>query len=133
MKYMLDTNICIYLIKNKNEHLISKIINQKSSDICISSIVYSELMYGVLHSNQVEKNFIALTMFLRNIEIIDFDSKAATEYGYIKNELSKQGTPIGPFDCLIAGHAKSLDITLITNNEKEFNRINNLKIENWAK
>ena len=132
MRYMLDTNICIYLIKNKNQQLINNIIKHSTLDICISSIVYSELMYGILHSKQVERNLLALTLFLKNIEIIDFDSEAAIEYGIIKNELFKKGLPIGPFDCLIAAHAKSLDYILVTNNEKEFKRIDKLNIENWS-
>lgn len=132
MRYMLDTNICIYAIKSKNETLLNNIIKHNPDEICISSIVYSELMYGVMHSKQLERNMLALILFLQNIEIIDYDSSAAKQYGIIKHELSINGTPIGPFDSLIAAHAKSLNYTLVTNNEKEFERINNLRIENWA-
>ena len=133
MIYMLDTNICIYIIKQKPKEVIDKFKKMKENDICISSITYSELLYGAEKSSNVKKNLLALTMFLSNIEILPYDENASSEYGLIRAELEKNGKPIGPLDMLIAAHAKSLNIKLVTNNVKEFERVKGLKIENWIK
>lgn len=133
MIYMLDTNICIYIIKQKPKEVIDKFKKMKENDICISSITYSELIYGAEKSSNVKKNLLALTMFLSNIEILPYDENASSEYGLIRAELEKDGKPIGPLDMLIAAHAKSLNIKLVTNNVKEFERVKGLKIENWVK
>lgn len=133
MIYMLDTNICIYIIKQKPKEVIDKFKKMKENDICISSITYSELLYGAEKSSNVKKNLLALTMFLSNIEILPYDENASSEYGLIRAELEKDGKPIGPLDMLIAAHAKSLNIKLVTNNVKEFERVKGLKIENWVK
>jgi len=101
--------------------------------IGISTITLAELQFGIMKSSNPQKNQEALDKFLTPLEIIDFDSKATVEYGIIRANLEKKGAPIGPLDTLIAAHAKSLDLTLITNNEKEFERIPGLKIENWTK
>ncbi len=98
----------------------------------ISSITMAELEYGVKKSTQPEKNQIALNQFLFPLEILDFDTDAAFLYGVIRAELERKGSPVGSLDTLIAAHARSLDMTLVTNNEKEFNRIRGLKIGNWA-
>ena len=127
MKYMLDTNICIYAIKQEPEVVLQKILKHHPSDICISSITYAELMHGV------EKNRLALTLLLSPIEIVDFDSHAAEEYGKIKADLQSQGKIIGPIDLLIASHAKSKGLTIVTNNTKEFKRVNHLNVEDWSK
>lgn len=132
MRYMLDTNICIYAIKQKPEKVFKKLEKHNPEDICISSITYGELMYGVEKSAAIEKNTIALALFLANISIVNFDDLASKHYGKIRANLEKNGEPIGPLDTLIAGHAKSLNCTLVTNNTKEFKRIKDLKIENWA-
>ncbi len=131
MTYMLDTNICIYAINYKPRYLVDKLREHDMDDFRISSITFSELMYGVSKSKYVEKNKIALSLFLSNIKIIDFDAKAAEEYGIIRTDLEKQGTPIGSFDMLIAAHAKASKYILITNNEREFKRVNGLNVENW--
>jgi tRNA(fMet)-specific endonuclease VapC len=132
MKYMLDTNICIYIIKQKPIEVIQKLRSLDVSDVCISSISLSELENGVSKSAHPLKNKIALTQFLGPIDIYDFDDKAAEIYGSLRTHLEKNGTPIGPLDTLIGAHALSLDYTLVTNNVKEFNRIEELKIENWT-
>lgn len=132
MTYMLDTNICIYAIKNKPQCIIDSLKAHTNDDICISSITYSELMHGVEKSKYVERNKIILSLFLSNIRIIDFDSKAGDEYGKIRVDLEQKGTLIGPFDMLIAAHAKANNYILVTNNTKEFERVDGLKIENWA-
>lgn len=132
MRYMLDTNICIYLIKNKPECVLKRLKEHEYSEICISSVTYAELVHGVEKSQAVEKNRLALAILLANIEIMNFDTLAAEEYGKIRAELEKSGTPIGPMDMMIAGHAKSLGYTIVTNNTKEFMRVSGLLIENWA-
>ena len=132
MRYMLDTNICIYIIKNKPKKVIMELKRHKPSEICVSAITYSELAYGVEKSMAVEKNRLALALLFSNIEVLDFDTKAAIHYGKIRAYLEKQGTPIGPLDMMIAAHAMSLGYTVVTNNIKEFERVPDLKLENWA-
>lgn len=132
MKYMLDTNICIFVIKHKPETVIKRFMEHDPSDICISSITYAELVHGVEKSQAKEKNRIALTLLLANIQIVPFDSLAAQVYGVVKADLQKQGTPIRPLDTLIASHAKALDLTLVTNNTREYIRVEGLKVEDWA-
>ncbi len=132
MMYMLDTNICIYIIKQKPKSVIDKFKKMKNVNICISSITYSELLYGAEKSSNIAKNLLALTMFLSNIEILSYDESASIDYGIIRSKLEKQGKIIGPLDMLIAAHAKSLNITLVSNNLKEFERVDGLKLENWV-
>ncbi len=132
MTYMLDTNICIYSINHKPERVFRRLTGIDPSDVCISSITYAELVYGVEKSIAKDKNRIALMLLLSNIEIVKFDDRAASEYGDIRADLEKKGTPIGQLDMLIAGHARSLGLTLVTNNEKEFSRVEGLKIDNWT-
>lgn len=132
MKYMLDTNICIFVIKNKNTNVLQKFRKNMKKGLCISSITYAELMFGIYNSDNFDKNLQNLTDFISFIKILPFDSSACDEYGEIKAYLKKQGTPIGPMDTLIAAHAKSQKLTLVTNNIKEFNRVQDLKIEDWV-
>lgn len=129
---MLDTNICIYIIKHKPESVFRYLQKHDPSEICISSITYAELIYGVEKSKFVERNRVALTIMLANIDIIDFDSKAAESYGKIRSELEKKGNIIGQLDMMIAGHAKSLGYIVVTNNTKEFKRVSGIRIENWV-
>ena len=126
MRYMLDTNICIYAIKHKPESVLKHLQKLDPVDICISSVTYAELVHGVEKSAAIEKNRVALALLLANIEIMDFDSLAAESYGKIRADLEKVGTPIGPLDMMIAGHAKSLGYVVGTNNTKEFKIINGL-------
>ena len=130
-RYLLDTNICIYIIKKKPLQVIQKLQSLDISDVAISSITLSELEYGVSKSASVEKNKIALTQFLAPIETIDFDDKSAEIYGRIRANLERRGTPIGPLDTLIGAQALSLGYTLVTNNIKEFERIPDIELENW--
>ena len=132
MRYMLDTNICIYVIKSNPEKVFKKLQTIHPEDVCISSVTYAELVHGVEKSIAVEKNRLALSMLLANMEILDFDVDAADCYGKIRAGLEKNGTPIGPLDMMIAGHAQSLGYTVVTNNVKEFSRVSALRIENWA-
>ena len=132
MIYMLDTNICIYAIKHKPEKVFQKLQEIDPEDVCVSSVTYAELVHGVEKSAAVEKNRLALSLLLANIEIMDFDVDAADCYGKIRADLEKKGTPIGPLDMMIAGHAQSLGLTIVTNNVKEFSRVDHLRIENWT-
>ena len=132
MRYMLDINICIYVIKHKPEKVFRKIQTIHPEDVCISSVTYAELVHGVEKSAAVEKNRLALSMLLANMEILDFDAQAADCYGKIRADLEKKGRPIGPLDMMIAGHGQSLGYTVVTNNVKEFSRVGALRIENWA-
>ena len=132
MRYMLDTNICIYAIKKRPEKVLERLQKVKAQDVCISSVTYAELMHGVYKSRAVERNLLALSLLLSNIEIMKFDSDAADEYGRIRAALEKNGTPIGPLDTMIAGHAMSLGCTLVTSSTKEFARIKGLKTANWT-
>ncbi len=133
MEYLLDTNICIYIIKKKPAGVFEKFKSLSIGSIGISSITLAELQYGIMKSSSPEKNQEALDKFITPLEIIDFDYNATIEYGKIRADLERKGTSIGPLDTLIAAHAKSLDLILVTNNEKEFERILELKLENWTK
>jgi tRNA(fMet)-specific endonuclease VapC len=130
---MLDTNICIYIIKKKPEQVIERLKQTRISDIGISSITLSELEYGAARSSKPEQNRLALGEFLAPLEILSYDDMAAYEYGKIRAYLHRKGTLIGSMDMLIAAHALSVDCSLVTNNVREFNRVPSLKIENWAK
>lgn len=132
IKYMLDTNICIYIIKQKPENVIERFRQAQVSEIGVSSITLSELEYGVMKSARPEQNKLALAQFIAPIEISAYDDVAAQHYGKISAHLERQGTPIGSLDMLIAAHALSQNSVLITNNESEFKRVSNLRIENWA-
>lgn len=130
--YMLDTNICIYIIKKKPLEIIEKFRSFSASEIGISSITLAELEYGVSKSQHVEKNREALAMFVSPLEILDFDSSASAVYGEIRAELEKTGNIIGSMDMLIAAHALSVNATLVANNIKEFERVKHLRVENWV-
>lgn len=131
MKIMLDTNICIYIIKRQPAAVLKHFLEYQVGDIGISSITLSELRYGVAKSKHIEKNFRALDEFIVPLEVIPFDEAAALAYGDIRANLEKAGTPIGSMDMLIAAHAVSLGIPLVTNNTREFVRIPTLNIIDW--
>lgn len=132
MKYMLDTNICIYAIKNKPEQVLTRVKEHQKDGLCISAITLSELEYGAAKSASPDRNRAAIMQLLLILDVLPFEDQAAIEYGKIRAYLERQGSPIGPLDMLIAGHAKSEDMVLVTNNVKEFERVPELKIENWA-
>lgn len=132
MQYLLDTNICIYLIKQRPPKVLERFSNLALLDIGISSITVAELEYGVCKSQQQEKNRNALMQFLIPLEIVAFDQAAATLYGAIRSDLESRGLVIGAMDMLIAAHALSLSVTLVSNNVREFSRIANLSLQNWA-
>jgi tRNA(fMet)-specific endonuclease VapC len=131
MKLMLDTNICIAIIKQKPADILQKFSAYQVGDICISSVTLAELRYGVAKSQYQEKNQAALDEFILPLEVAHFDEAAALVYGALRASLEKQGTPIGALDTMIGAHALSLNLTLVTNNIKEFNRIIGLKVIDW--
>lgn len=132
MTYMLDTNICIYAMKKKPETVLQRLRVELDNGVCISSITLAELEYGMKHSSNPAKNEQALLRFLTPLSILPFGPAAASEYGEIRAYLQSQGTPIGPLDMLIAGHARAEKMILVTNNVREFERVPGLKLENWA-
>lgn len=132
MKYMLDTNILVFLIRNKSDRLIQRLKRVDISDVCVSSVTYAELVYGVEKSANKDKNRIALMTVLSGIKVLPYEEAGGEEYGVIRADLERKGSVIGPNDLLIASHAKALGLTLITNNMKEFGRINGLTVEDWT-
>jgi len=131
MRYMLDTDTCIY-IQKRVRVVLDNLQSKKSQGLAISAITFAELRQGVDMSVYKEKNTIALIKFTSIVDVLPFDNYAATEYGRISATLRKLGTPIGAMDMLIAAHAKSAGLILVTNNVREFERIDNLTIENWV-
>lgn len=133
IQYVLDTNICIYIIKRKPTHVIERLKRIPISQVGVSSITLSELEYGAAKSSRPQQNQIALAQFLAPMEMLPYGAEAAQQYGRLRAFLEKKGTPIGSLDMLIAAHVLSVNCILVTNNENEFCRIPNLKIENWVK
>ena len=131
MRYMLDTNICVFALKH-NPKVLEEFEAKRNDGIAISSITLAELEFGVCNSQAVQKNHNALIAFLSLVDVLSFDGTAAAEYGIINAALRKQGAPIGIMDTLIAAHAISEGLTVITNNTREFNRVSGLTIEDWS-
>jgi tRNA(fMet)-specific endonuclease VapC len=132
MKLLLDTNICIYIIKQQPTAVLKRFLEYQVGDIGISSITLSELRYGVAKSAHQEKNAKALDGFIIPLEVVSFDEAASHVYGEIRASLEKSGKPIGAMDMLIAAHAVSLGVPLVTNNTREFVRITSLNIIDWT-
>lgn len=130
MKYMLDTNICIYAQK-QFKNVLDNIKNNWQDGIVISTITLAELQYGVEASVNREKNAVSLMKFLSIVGVLPFDDYAAAEYGKIRAHLRKKGTPIGTMDMLIAAHARAEGLIVVTNNTREFERVDGIKLENW--
>ena len=131
--FLLDTNICIFAIKRKSTNLLQKIYGNLETGILISSLTVAELEFGVSNSQYPEKNRMALLEFLSIFRILDFKETDAIPYGIIKTDLRRKGTIIGPIDILLSAQAISNDLIFVTNNTKEFCRIENLKIEDWSR
>ena len=131
MKYLLDTNICIYLIKKQPASVIARFGEHTVGDIGVSTITVSELAYGVEKSSRLQANRQALAQFLAPLVIAEYDAEAAFAYGKIRAGLEQKGTPIGALDILIAGQALGMGVTLVTNKAKEFERVKGLAVENW--
>ncbi|MCI9337766.1 MAG: type II toxin-antitoxin system VapC family toxin [Lachnospiraceae bacterium] len=132
MKYMLDTNICIYTIKHKPETVLQNFLLHDPEEICISAITYAELLHGVEKSGVADINRIALSLFLSPLTVLDYSASAAEEYGKIRAGLERRRTPIGPMDLLIAAHARAERLVLVTNHTEEFWQVEGLAVENWT-
>lgn len=132
LKYMLDTNICIYVIKRKPIEILGT-FNLHAGQLCISSITLAELLHGAYKSAKPEHNLKQIEDFVSRLEVLEYDSKAADHYGDIRADLERKGTPIGVNDLHIAGHARSQGFIVVTNNEKEFVRVDGLRVDNWIK
>lgn len=131
LKYMLDTNIAIYVIKRKPIGSLAR-FNQCAGQICLSTITLAELIHGAEKSSEPKQNFVRLEDFCSRLEVLDYGEKAAEHYGQIRSDLEKKGTPIGVNDLHIAGHARSQGLILVTNNQREFERVEALRLENWV-
>lgn len=130
LKFILDTNIVIYTIKNRPA-AVRKLFKQHEGQMCISSITWAELIYGVERSSKPDQNLRDIEGLASRLDVLDFNREAAEHFGQIRAKLYKQGNPISPYDMQIAGHARSLGLILVTNNLKEFNRVDGLRTENW--
>lgn len=131
LRYMLDTNILIYTIRNRPEAVRLQ-FEAHEGEMCASSVTAMELLYGAHKSQAVRRNLDVIEGLLGRLELLDFDLGAAEHAGQIRAELAASGTPIGPFDVMIAGHARSRGLCLVTNNEGEFQRVKGLRLANWA-
>ena len=131
MKYLLDTNVCVDYLTGRFPHVQTKIQSLLPEDLCLSSIVVAELRYGADKSAKAKRNHELLNVLTEEIPCRDFDDAAATRYGKLRAFLERRGAPIGPNDMLIAAHALSLGVVLVTDNVSEFDRVEGLKLENW--
>jgi tRNA(fMet)-specific endonuclease VapC len=132
MSYLLDTNTCIYIINNRPPEVTQKFLSVNIRRIAVSSVTTAELRYGAVKSNFGSRNMKALEEFIGSLTIENFDDDASKMYASLRVHLERKGTPIGPLDTLIAAHALSLGVILVTNNLKEFKRVPRLRLENWV-
>lgn len=131
LRYLLDTNICIYAIKHRPPEVAER-FNLHAEHLCISSITLMELLYGAEKSSRPNHNLAVIESFAARLVVLPFDDRAAAHAAQIRHSLAKVGTPIGPFDFQIAGHARALGLTVVTNNLREFMRVPGLQVENWV-
>lgn len=131
MRYLLDTDICIYVINERPARVLRAFLDHEADGLGISSVTAAELFYGVARTGS-ERNLQALRRFLQPLEVAAFDAAAAEVCGSLRAWLASQGTPIGPYDVQIAAHAHALGVTLVSNNTREFSRVPGLRCENWA-
>ncbi len=131
IRYMLDTNVCVDMLRGNARSTIDRITRNEIDRTCISAITLAELMYGAWRSNNPERNERAIVEFCAALDVIPFTDLAATSYGRVRANLERSGKPIGPMDTLIAAHALALNVILVTNNEREFRRVDELVVEKW--
>jgi tRNA(fMet)-specific endonuclease VapC len=131
-RYMLDTDTCSYIMRRSHDAVLKRLAKVPVSDVCISVITKSELLFGVEVSPKRRQDEAALAAFLDYVEVLDFPDKASSHYAKIRADLKTRGTMIGANDLFIAAHARSLGLTLITNNTREFKRVRGLAIDNWV-
>lgn len=132
LKYILDTNIVMYAIKNRPQQIRS-CFKKHQGQMCISTVAFGELIFGAERSQQVERNLADIEAMVARMEVLPMDNQAAYHFGQIRAELYRIGQPIGPYDMMIAGHARSSGLILVTNNTKEFERVPGIRLENWVK
>jgi tRNA(fMet)-specific endonuclease VapC len=130
LQYMLDTNICIHVIKTYPPVLLER-FNALAEQLCISVITLGELHYGAEKSAHRLRNLQAIEHFSARLDVLSFSPKAAAHYGQVRAELERAGTPVGPHDMLIGAHARSEGLIVVTNNRREFDRMSGLRVENW--
>ena len=133
MRFMLDTNTCVDLIRRRDARILRKMQRLRPDDLCVSSVTLSELEYGAAKSADPGKNRLALAKFMTPLSVVPYDDAVAPVYGQVRADLERAGTPIGPLDTMIAAHALSLGLIVVTDNEREFCRVSGLRIQNWAK
>lgn len=131
LKYMLDTNTVIYTIKNRPSQVRER-FKQHDGQMCISGVTLGELVFGAEKSSQPERNLRDIEGLVARLEVVAFDEKAAVQFGQIRAELGRAGTPVGPYDTMIAGHARALGLILVTNDLGEFAHVPGLRLENWV-
>jgi len=131
LQYMLDTNICIYVIRNYPQQLLQR-FNAIAEQLCVSAITLGELHYGAEKSARRLQNLQAIEHFSARLDVLPFSLKAAAHYGQLRAGLERAGTPVGPHDMLIGAHARSDGLIIVTNNRREFDRIPGLRVENWV-
>lgn len=131
LKFMLDTNICIFTIKNKPANA-REMFTRQHGLMCISSVTLMELLYGVERSANPTRNLAEVEGFAARLDVLDFDGNAAAHAGQIRAELARLGTPVGSYDQMIAGHARSHGLVVVTNNRREFERVPGLRVEDWV-
>lgn len=132
MNHLLDTNICVFAIRKKSQRLLDRLRQHSPGDVGISTVTLAELRYDADKSQDPPKNHNALNSFVVPLEIVEFDAQAAEQYGRVRADLENRGVPIGPLDTMIAAHALSLNVPVVTNNVAEFSRVTGLKVEDWT-
>ena len=133
MRFMLDTNCCVDLIRKRDERILRRMQRLRPDDLCVSSVTLGELEYGAAKSANPGKNRLALAEFMTPLNVVPYDDAVAPVYGQLRADLERAGTPVGPLDTMIAAHALSLGLTVVTDNEREFRRVSGLNVQNWAK
>jgi len=131
LRYMLDTNICIYVIRNRPAGLRER-FNSLAEQLCISAVTLAEMLYGAEKSERCAENLAVVEQFAARLEVLPFAERAAAHYGQLRAELERAGRPVGAYDMMIGGHARSEALILVTNNQREFQRMSGLRIENWV-
>ena len=130
--YMLDTDTCSYIIRERPIGVLERFRKLAMEQICISTVTYAELLYGVERSSSKRVNRPIIDDFVRHLNVIEWDNAAAEQYGKIRADLEARGQPVGAMDMMIAAHAKSIKAVLVTNNQKHFTKVKGLKVDNWA-
>ena len=133
MKYLLDTNICVFVIRRKSPLVLQRFRQQLPNDLGVSTVTLAELRFGADKSKDPIKNHAALNSFLAPIQVLTFDAECADYYGRVRSDLERRGLPIGPLDTMIAAQSLRLSVPLVTNNTGEFTRVSGLILEDWSK